>query len=57
MKTVSQFRYVPRRGQAAVEYVLALLGVIAVVAVMGYLVTAAWKSAERAENLVESDYP
>ena len=46
-----------RRGQAAVEYVLALVGIIAVVGVMGYLVTASWKSAERTVNLVESDYP
>ena len=46
-----------RRGQATVEYVLALIGMIAVIGVMGYLVTAAWKSAERTTNLVESDYP
>jgi len=40
-----------------VEYVLALLGIVAVIGVMGYLVTAAWRSAERSTNLVESDYP
>ena len=40
-----------------VEYVLALLGVIAVVGVLGYLVTASWKSADRTVKMVESDYP
>lgn len=40
-----------------VEYVLALLGVVAVVGVMAYLVTAARKSADRTVNMVESDYP
>lgn len=46
-----------RNGQAAVEYVLALLGVMALVGVLSYLVTASWRSAERTVNLVESDYP
>jgi len=40
-----------------VEYVLALLGIIAVVGVLGYLVTASQQSAERTVKLVESDYP
>ena len=40
-----------------VEYVLALLGIVAVVGVMAYLVTASRRSAERTVNLVESDYP
>ena len=44
-------------GQAMVEYVLALLGIIAVIGVLSYVVTASWRSAERTVNLVESDYP
>ena len=40
-----------------VEYVLALLGIVAVIGVMSYLVVASRRSAERTVNLVESDYP
>lgn len=46
-----------RRGQAAVEYVLALGALLAVIGAMGYLVTAAKASVVRTENLVSSDYP
>ena len=46
-----------RRGQAAVEYVLAVAALLVVVSVMGYLVTAAYKSAQRTEALVGADCP
>lgn len=46
-----------RRGQAALEYVLCVAVLLAVVGVMGYLVRAAQKSAERTEELVRLDYP
>lgn len=46
-----------RRGQAMLEYVLALVAVLGLVVVLGYLVTAAKRSAERSENLVRADYP
>ena len=52
-----KFWYNMRHGQSAVEYTLALVGILGLVAVMGYLVTASWKSAERTVNLVEGDYP
>ena len=39
------------------EYVLALLGVMAIAGVLSFLVSASWRSAERTVNLVESDYP
>ena len=40
-----------------VEYVLALIGIVFIIGVMGYLVSASMKSAERTKNIVESDYP
>ena len=46
-----------RSGQAAVEYVLALCAMLAVIGAMWYLVVAAKKSVVRTENLVSSDYP
>ena len=46
-----------RRGQAAVEYVMAVAALLAVAGVMGYLVSAAQKSASRAEALVSADCP
>lgn len=46
-----------RSGQAAVEYVLALAALLVVIGVMGYCVTAAQKSAHRAEALVGADCP
>lgn len=46
-----------RNGQAAVEYVLALCALLAVVGAMWYLVAAAHKSVVRTESLVSSDYP
>ncbi|MBR1920757.1 MAG: hypothetical protein IJ829_01995 [Kiritimatiellae bacterium] len=46
-----------RVGQTAVEYVLALCAMLAIVGAMGYLVTAARRSAVRTESLVRSDYP
>jgi uncharacterized protein (UPF0333 family) len=46
-----------RGGQAAVEYLLAMSALLVVVGVMGYLVTAAHKSAQRTEALVSADCP
>lgn len=46
-----------RNGQAAVEYVLAVAALLVVAGVMGYMVTAAHKSAQRAVALVGSDCP
>ena len=46
-----------RSGQTAVEYVLALCALLAVVGAMWYLVSASKKSVVRTENLVSSDYP
>ena len=46
-----------RRGQAALEYVLCLAALLVVVGIMGYIVTAAQKSAARTHELVRSDYP
>ena len=46
-----------RGGQAALEYVLALCALLAVVGAMGYLVSAAQKSVVRTEGLVGSEYP
>lgn len=46
-----------RRGQAAAEYVIAMAVMIAVAGIMGYLVTAAHKSAQRTEALVSADCP
>ena len=44
-------------GQTALEYVLAFSALLAVVFIMGYLVTAAKNSVYRTESLVSSDYP
>ena len=57
MKTAKTIRRGFRPGQTMVEYVLALIGVVAVAGVLAYLVTAAQKSAERTTALVSSDYP
>ena len=46
-----------RAGQAAVEYVLALCALLAVIGSMSYLVVAAKSSVIRTETLVSSDYP
>ena len=46
-----------RRGQAALEYVLATCTVLAVVAAMGWMLMAARRSVARTETLVGSDYP
>ena len=46
-----------RRGQAALEYVLALCALLAVVGAVWHLVAAARRSAVRTEALVGSDYP
>ena len=45
------------KGQTAVEYVLALCALLAVVGAMWYLVAASQKSVVRTESLVSSDYP
>jgi len=46
-----------RRGQAALEYVLAFAALLVVVTAMGYVVSAAVESANRANALVRADYP
>ena len=46
-----------RKGQTAVEYVLALCALLAVVDAMWYLVSASQKSVVRTEDLVSSDDP
>jgi hypothetical protein len=46
-----------RKGQAALEYVLALAAMLGLVAVTGFLVSAARRTADRAETLVSSDVP
>jgi uncharacterized protein (UPF0333 family) len=46
-----------RKGQAALEYVLALAALLVATGVMGYLVSAARQSAHRTQSLVGSDYP
>lgn len=44
-----------RRGQALLEYVLALVGVLIVVGVMAYFVMAARTQSERAADLMQSE--
>jgi len=46
-----------RRGQAMLEYVLSLAALLAVIAVMGWVVAAAVRSAERTNALVRADCP
>jgi len=46
-----------RSGQTAVEYVLALCAMMVVVAVTGWLLSAARSNVVRTEALVGSDYP
>jgi len=46
-----------QRGQAMLEYVLSLAAMLVVVAVMGYVVAAAVKSADRTNALVRADCP
>lgn len=46
-----------RRGQAMVEYVLALAALMLVVVVMGYLVRAGYRALHRTESMVSSEYP
>lgn len=46
-----------RKGQALLEYVLALAGMLVVSAILWYVVSAAIKCAVRTENLVSSEYP
>ena len=45
------------RGQAMLEYVLALAGLLVVAAIFWGLVTVAIRHAERTDNLVSSEYP
>lgn len=49
--------YNMRNGQAMLEYVLVLAGLLAVCSILGGLVTTAVRSGARAESLVTSDYP
>ena len=46
-----------RTGQSLLEYVLALAGVAAVVAVLGFLVSGAVGDGVRTESLVSSECP
>lgn len=46
-----------RKGQALLEYALALAGLVAVASVMGYLVAGSVGFGVRAESLVSSEYP
>ena len=46
-----------RRGQAMLEYVLSLAGLLVVVGILWGLVAVAFRHAERTENLVTSDCP
>jgi len=46
-----------RSGQAALEYVLCLAGLLVVVGVLWALVGTTVRYAERTEKLVASDYP
>lgn len=46
-----------RKGQALLEYALALAGLVAVVSVMGFLVAGSVGFGVRAERLVSSEYP
>ena len=46
-----------KRGQAMVEYVIALVGMLAVVVAMGFLLRAEKSAAERTNALVASPYP
>jgi len=54
---LSLITYHSRKGQAMLEYVLSLAAMLAVVAVMGYVVAAAVKSADRTNALVRADCP
>ena len=49
--------YNTRHGQAMLEYVLVLAGLLAVCAILWTLVGTAVRSGARAESLVTSDYP
>lgn len=46
-----------RCGQALLEYVLALAGLLVVGAILWGLVGVTFQYSDRAENLVSSDYP
>ena len=57
MRNIGHISGSSRCGQAMVEYVFALATLMVVAGVMGYLVTAAHKSAQRTEALVSADCP
>lgn len=46
-----------KKGQALIEYVLAMAGLVVVVGVLWGLVDVTVRYAVRAENLVSSEYP
>jgi len=46
-----------RAGQAMLEYVLSLAALLVVIAVMGFVVAAAVRSADRTNALVRADCP
>jgi uncharacterized protein (UPF0333 family) len=45
------------KGQAMLEYILAMAGVLVVAAAMWHVVRAAEKQAVRTESLISSEYP
>lgn len=46
-----------RKGQSLLEYVLALASLVAVVSVLGFLVSASVTFGVRTEKFVSSEYP
>ena len=46
-----------RSGQAALEYILVFVALIAVVGALGYFVSAARRGARQTAEMVTSDYP
>ena len=46
-----------KSGQAALEYILVLVALIAVVWALGYFVSAARRGARQTAEMVTSDYP
>ena len=53
----TRWRRCARRGQAMLEYVLSLAGLMVVVGILWGLVAVAVRYADRTENLVTSDCP
>ena len=53
----NRFGFGRHSGQAALEYVLSLAGLLVVIGILWGLVVVAFRHAERTENLVASDCP